>query len=317
MSGYGHNEDDDDDDCIINKTRRNTNMNEHQEGTSSVSASTFDSSSSSASSWACVRCTYEHKPPNEHIFLVCALCGTPKEDKEPKTTSVNKRKFPQPLQVPQTKKKKRILPVSTPAVKSAQSTLNWHIGTSPLSPPSLPTTTTIAAAASKSVSIKEATTGSPLLLFDNKRLKIARTPSRRAASTATKSSILKSSSNESMTSNTKKEKSKPVRSLLDVLKPQPASSFVPRIRYRYIQHGNNLSSKDSSAKRQHHDGIINVIDYEDHQNQSNQWKEISDEDFSQSFSSSSKCPIIILRDVLPKDLADELFQELEEESTNW
>ena len=153
-----------------------------------------------------------------------------------------------------------------------------------------------------------------MLLFDNKRLKIA---SRRAASTATKSSILKSSSNESMTSNTKKEKSKPVRSLLDVLKPQPASSFVPRIRYRYIQHGNNLSSKDSSAKRQHHDGIINVIDYEDHQNQSNQWKEISDEDFSQSFSSSSKCPIIILRDVLPKDLADELFQELEEESTNW
>ena len=70
------------------------------------------------------------------------------------------------------------------------------------------------------------------------------------------------------------------RSILDALKPRPASSFVPRARYRD-------NPKDS-------------------------WQELeNDKDLF------PLCPLTLVRDVLPPKIAAELLDQLEEESVDW
>jgi hypothetical protein len=104
------------------------------------------------------------------------------------------------------------------------------------------------------------------------------------------------------------------RSLLDALRPQPASSFVPRPRVRYFHASTTTTNKNNNAnttqgsttnqKPTSPNAVRNSTS-------TSEWREVTDTELSEL------CPLTIVRDVLPKNLASLLLQQLEQESMHW
>jgi 2OG-Fe(II) oxygenase superfamily len=105
------------------------------------------------------------------------------------------------------------------------------------------------------------------------------------------------------------------RSLHDALRPQPASSFVPRPRVRYFYSStttNNNKNKNSTQE----DSTTNQKKTSPKATRNGttatgEWRDVTDTELSEL------CPLTIARDVLPKNLATSLLQHLEQESMHW
>ena len=282
----------------------------HTHKMTDVESSRASSRCSSASCWTCQQCTYQHEPPTEHVFLVCAICSTPKEQthdedaggvprsvRQQDTHNRNRRRRQPWCSSMDTKQQQR------EAVRSTQSSLlNWRTKRTLDGTPCTSSLSSSSSSSSSSIVVKQL---SPQV-STTEREPPPQSPPRPWKRQTKKQQHVEEIEEEP--DQQQKTHSRKRRCLLDVLRPKPSSSFVPRIRYRYIS-SNALPTNVNDA-------ISIGTATSTNSAPTNVWKELNDEEFTKQFDLSS-CPITILRDVLPNRLANQLLQQLEEDSSNW